>query len=272
MLSNPNLVHYACIAKGKTILAEFSSKEPGIELLACKCIEKTPPYHSMFSHTVGARTYVFLIHEPLAYFAIFDETLDKSESMWLLNRMKCAFEELAESGSIKGFDDDGDVFHNCFQSQFDPIFGEIMAMDLDMMDSSGSMAADSRNPSLDSTKGRRTSIVPLLGKQLKVLKKKKRLSVEANGDGGFKDAGVLVSEKKLDMGGDDVNGMLYTRDLKNGLLHGGGDHHHHYHHRQKAKQIWRKHVWVVLILDLLVCAVLFGIWLWVCRGFQCIDG
>ncbi|KAF5471919.1 hypothetical protein F2P56_008679 [Juglans regia] len=36
-------------------------------------------------------------------------------------------------------------------------------------------------------------------------------------------------------------------------------------HRQKSKQIWRKHVWVVLLLDLFVCSVLFVIWFWVCR-------
>lgn len=39
--------------------------------------------------------------------------------------------------------------------------------------------------------------------------------------------------------------------------------------RQKAKRIWKKHVWVVLMLDLFVCAVLFVIWLWVCSGFKC---
>ncbi|KAG7945353.1 hypothetical protein I3843_15G147800 [Carya illinoinensis] len=39
---------------------------------------------------------------------------------------------------------------------------------------------------------------------------------------------------------------------------------------QKSKQIWRKHVWVVLLLDLFVCSVLFVIWLWVCGGFNCI--
>ncbi|CAI8598508.1 unnamed protein product [Vicia faba] len=39
--------------------------------------------------------------------------------------------------------------------------------------------------------------------------------------------------------------------------------------RQKAKHIWKKHVWVVLMLDLFVCAVLFVIWLWVCSGFKC---
>ncbi|XP_058781448.1 phytolongin Phyl2.2 [Vicia villosa] len=39
--------------------------------------------------------------------------------------------------------------------------------------------------------------------------------------------------------------------------------------RQKAKRVWKKHVWVVLMLDLFVCAVLFVIWLWVCSGFKC---
>lgn len=42
-------------------------------------------------------------------------------------------------------------------------------------------------------------------------------------------------------------------------------------HRHKAKHVWKKHVWVLLLLDLFVCAVLFVIWLWVCSGFKCMS-
>lgn len=41
--------------------------------------------------------------------------------------------------------------------------------------------------------------------------------------------------------------------------------------KQKAKRIWRRHVWIVLGLDLAVCLILFGIWLFVCHGFECIE-
>ncbi|KAM1094204.1 hypothetical protein FF1_009241 [Malus domestica] len=125
-------------------------------------------------------------------------------------------------------------------------------------------SAASRNLSFGASKGKKMVLTPLLGKNpSEGLKKKRRLSGEVNDD-LCKD--VTAMEKKVDVC-DDANGGGF-RDFplptqKSGLLHSGG--------RQKAKQVWRRHVWVVLILDLFLCAVLFGIWLWVCRGFKCID-
>ncbi|GAV66187.1 hypothetical protein CFOL_v3_09697 [Cephalotus follicularis] len=248
MILNASLVFYACIAKGTTILVDFSSKESGIETLALGCIENTPAHHSMFSHTVRQRTYTFLIDDPIVYFVIFHENLDKSESIWFLDRLKSNFEEIMASGSILNFDY---VTSHCYQSHFNAIFGEMLALNLELVNSSPKK--ESQNPSLVTT--------PLLWKHIKALKKKKRSSGDANGDN--KD---VSEEKKVDVC-DDVDAC--SRDFnvsvhKNGGIYVGD--------RQKAKQVWRKHVWVVLTLDFIVCAVLLGIWLWVCRGFQCIDG
>ncbi|XVE58357.1 hypothetical protein DITRI_Ditri04bG0163500 [Diplodiscus trichospermus] len=262
MISDPNLIYYACIAKGPTILAEFSSKQAGIQSLAQKCIEKTPPFHTMFSHTVSKRTYTFLIDDPLAYFLIFHEDLEKSESIWFLNRLKCAFEEFLLTGLIMGTDN---LTPNCLQSHFDPFFSEIMALGLEFV---SSPTKESRNPSLESSsKGKRNLVAPLLGKPIKGLKKKRRLGGLEVKAGEAKDAGGGIGmENTVDVS-DDFRDFPVSMQKSGaaGFYVGGGD-------RQKAKQTWKKHVWVVLILDLLVCATLFGIWLWVCRGFQCIDG
>ncbi|GKV25592.1 hypothetical protein SLEP1_g35003 [Rubroshorea leprosula] len=260
MISNPNLIFYACVAKGPIVLAEFSPKEPGIESLAQRCIEKTPPNHSLFSHTASGRTYTFLIDDPFAYFAIYDETLHKSESVWFLKRLRCVLEELLETGLIA---DGDDLTSNCFQSQFNPVFCEMMALDLESVTCPGSESRGSRNPSIGSSKGKNGVAPPLgNGNPVKGLKKKRRLSAEANSD--WKDGGV---ENKMDVS-DDGNGVCRDFPAPVCMPKGGnfftGD-------RQKAKQIWRKHVLVVLFLDLVVCAALFGIWLYVCRGFQCID-
>ncbi|XWS50344.1 hypothetical protein CRYUN_Cryun12cG0080000 [Craigia yunnanensis] len=262
MISNPNLIFYACIAKGPTILAEFSSKEAGIESLAQKCIEKTPPLHSMFSHTVSKRTYTFLIDDPFAYFLIFHEDLEKSESFWFLDRLKCAFEDFLLTGLIVGTDN---LTPNCLQSHFNPIFSEIMALDLESVTSP---TKESRNSSLDSNKGKRTVVAPLLGNPIKELKKKKRSGgLEVKGGEAKDGGGGIGMENKVDVS-DGFRDFPVSMQKSGaaGFYLGGGD------RQQKAKQTWRKHVWVVLILDLLVCATLFGIWLWVCRGFQCIDG
>ncbi|KAJ0263168.1 Phytolongin [Hirschfeldia incana] len=251
MISDPRLLFYSCIAKGTVILAEFSSKnEQEIEALALRCIENIPPHHSMISQTVRKRTYASIIDGSFTYFAILDEAVTKTESLWLFTRLKSAIEALVSNGSAL----DDPTLH-CFQSKLDPVFAEIasgggnnnnkgLEPELGLVGS----PREIKNPILDSSKER--ALKPLLAKPLMVLKKnKKRLQTDA----------------KIDVGGGG-GGMSNSRGLpRNGLFH---DH----HHRQKAKQIWKKHVWVVLMFDVCICVVLFGIWLWVCQGFQCIQG
>ncbi|KAL0734539.1 hypothetical protein Bca4012_010749 [Brassica carinata] len=270
MITNPSLLSYTCIAKGTIVLAEFASKEePGIEDVALRCIENTPPHHSTFSHTVRKKTYTFSIDDDsFVYFAILDETMEKPESSWLLNRLRSAVEDLVRGGETLT-----NPSPRCLQSKMDPVFAEIVGggvdvdleLDMDLVGSPRSVARESRNPSIDSSKGRRASLIPLLGKQIKALKKKnKRLHTDDSGG----DVGTMKEtseKKKVDLCGNGNVGVS-RKQLRNGLL---TDHHHH---RQKAKQMWKKHVWVVLMFDFCICAVLFGIWLWVCEGFQCVNG
>lgn len=254
MITNPELIQYVCIAKGTTILSQFI-REPDLESIALKCIEKSPPLHSMFTHTIRKRTYTFLIKDPFVYFAIFDENMEQSQEIWFLNRIKCAFEEVIESGALKGVHSFSPY---CLQKECDPIFLEAMTLDLSLLNSSGSESKDSRNPSMDSTKGMKVVMTPLLGaKPSKGLQKKKKRpgSEKANGDSR---SGTL--EKKVDVF-DDVNGRDFSLPVQKVFAND----------RQKSKQIWRKHVWVVLLLDLFVCSVLFVIWLCICRGFKCVE-
>ncbi|KAK3229668.1 hypothetical protein Dsin_001549 [Dipteronia sinensis] len=259
MILNPNLIYYACIAGGSVILGEYLSKEHELaENLVQHCIDKTPPNHSMFSHTVCNRTYTFLIDDPFTYFAIFDDNLEKSESLWFLNRLKSAFEEMVESGSISDVEC---VFApGCFQAKFDSVLGEMMSLGLELLNSSrssGALLKDGRTWSFDSANGGRMAMAPLLGQQPgEGLKKKKKRSAGGEKEALNGDVREINVENKLDVCCDDVV-------MQKNVLYAG--------ERQKAKQIWKKHVWIVLVLDLVVCAVLFGIWLWVCRGFQCID-
>ncbi|XP_010445434.1 PREDICTED: phytolongin Phyl2.2 [Camelina sativa] len=281
MITNPSLLSYTCIAKGTIVLAEFISKEePGIEAVALRCIENTPPHHSMFSHTVRKKTYTFAIDDDsFVYFAILDETMEKSESFWVLNRLRSVMEDLIRLGGSDAETVVNNPVSLCLQSKLDPVFAEIVGggfgcvdvdleLDMDLVGSPRSVARESRNPSIDSSKGRRAALMPLLGKPLKALKKKKRLLHNHNEAKGGEDdsCGSMeeISEKKVDLCGNGNNGVL-RKEVRNGLF---SDH----HHRQKAKQIWKKHVWVVLMFDFCICAILFGIWLWICEGFQCIQG
>ncbi|KAG5251116.1 phytolongin Phyl [Salix suchowensis] len=233
MISNSNQVFYACIAKGPTIVAEFSpGEESGIEIIGQRCIEKTPPNHSMFSHTTCSKTYTFLIDDPFAYFAI--------------------LMRISRSPSIYGFEP-------CKE-------WEILALDADLVNAlMEESSKDSRNPRcLDSTNGKGAVIRPLLPKPTKFLmmmkkKKKKRPFGEANGDHYGGDLGN--NNKVNGVGEHDNRGFSVSMMQKSGGFYMGDG-------KQKAKQIWKKHVWVVLTLDLIVCAVLCGVWLWVCRGLS----
>ncbi|KAL4282121.1 hypothetical protein GQ457_03G014270 [Hibiscus cannabinus] len=252
MLSNPNLVFYACIAKGSIILAEFSSKEAGIESLARKCIEGTPPFHSTFSHTISERTYTFLIHDSFAYFLISHQDLDKSESIWFLNHLNSTLKDILLKGSAMGTP----IFtQNCLQSHFNPVFSKMVTLDSGLKTPPG-------KESLHSCKGE--------AQPNKGLKKKKRsgsMILIQGGEAKDGDSGKGM-ENKVDGGEQGRDHPVPTHKRDGGGLYAGGSG----GERQKAQQTWRKHVGVVLMLDLLVIATLFGIWLWVCRGFKCMKG
>ncbi|XP_065879604.1 phytolongin Phyl2.2 [Euphorbia lathyris] len=281
MISNPDLIFYACIAKGSIIVAEFSnSKQPGIEEIAQRCIEKTPVHHSVFSHTIRKKTYTFLFHDPFVYFVIFDEDLAKSESFLFLDRVKMAFDELIAANPVEDFD------YLCLQSTFHPVLSEILAFDSDLVNSFTDVGKVTRNPSMDLRSTGNVSS-PLLSKPGKnMMKKKKRPLVcgrsgsdgggggEANGDNqNFKEFSGSMMDNKVNHVGENGDIMMTNKEFSVSMHKNNGNNGFYFgDSKQKAKQIWRKHVWIVLILDLVICAVLFGIWLWVCRGFKCIDG
>ncbi|XP_057472966.1 phytolongin Phyl2.2-like [Actinidia eriantha] len=264
MTLNPNLIFYACISKGSTILAEFNSSDADLGTLAAKCLEKTPPLHTTFSHTVRKRTYTFFIDDPFAYFAISDENLENSDILSFLRSVKDAFDRIVISEGVKWNEN---FNSHCFQGEFNPVFHQLLAspVEFDGPNSPRETVKHDRTGSLDSPRGKRIGSVPLLGGDMSnSLKKKskKRFNVEANGDGKER----MMGENKVDVS----DAIVLSRDFsiamsKNGLF--GGDSQH-----QRAKRVWKRHVWVVLSLDLIVCLILFGVWLWICRGFKCIDG
>ncbi|KAF8008421.1 hypothetical protein BT93_K2179 [Corymbia citriodora subsp. variegata] len=260
---NPSLFLYICIARGgaaSSILAEFAGGDPDLLPLARQCALHAPPHHASFSHTLRRRSYTFLIADPLAYFVVSDEALEKSEVLRFLDRLRSSF-EAAVGREVARCPDDRSP--GCFQPQFDKVLRELMRPGGDSggdgFDSMTTSAESSRNPSLD---GGGAFMAPLLGSPGKGLKKKKRSNNESAAKGDAKD---LNFEDKVDVS-DEANGLCrdFPASIQKSSVHSG--------ERQRAKQVWKKHVWVVLTIDLVVCVALFGVWLWVCRGFQCIDG
>ncbi|CAI9771999.1 unnamed protein product [Fraxinus pennsylvanica] len=265
MVPDPDLVHYACIAKGTTVLAEFNSRDESLGSIAAKCLEKTPPFHSTFTHTVRRQTYTFLIHDPFAYFAIFDENMENFEGLAFLRSVKEAF-DVVYSGDL-GKRKLERLTSHCFQGEFSPVFHQLVGPGPEM-DSPGSPV------------GRRLVQSGVLCSDSGSLRGRsngdfgKRLFGEFKTGGGRGVKGRRHFEKKLNKDDDDDHeggeGIGLSREYsivmqKNGLYSGElmGQH--------KAKTVWKKQVWVILSLDLFICAILFIVWLWVCRGFKCID-
>ncbi|XP_052173408.1 phytolongin Phyl2.2 [Diospyros lotus] len=252
MISNPNLILYACVSKGTTILAEFNCRDADLADLASRCLEKAPQFHATFSHTVRKRTFTFLLDDPLIYFTIYDDALETSEALCFLRSVRDAFREIRVKSA-------GDLSSHSFQGEFNPVFHQLLTP---------APATEMESPPDAPKHGHAGSFsVPLLSgdstsKCLVMIKKKKKkrlFGVDANGES--KDG---LAENKVDVCDD--NGVILSRDFsKSGLFVNDSPH-------QKAKHVWKKHVWVVLSLDLIVCFILFAIWLWICRGFKCIDG
>ncbi|KAI4378183.1 hypothetical protein MLD38_015702 [Melastoma candidum] len=236
----PDHLLYACVATSTTILAQFSS-DPGLIPLAHRCIHSPPPFHSLFSHTCGNTSLAFLIHPPFLYFAIFLPPLPKPHRLRFLHRLKASFLALS--------DDPGRLDQSLLQREFEPMIPRLVP--------------PLGVPDADLDAGTRMLVVPSAGTSFEGLKKKKRGSGDYcwnNGEADRRKDGSFENRMEVR----DV--VCCSRDPGAGTVtKGPGD-------RMRAKQTWRRQLWVVLMLDVFFCLSLFVVWLWVCRGFQCIRG
>lgn len=252
-----NMIFYACIAKGTTILAEYMSNDEDLGAIALKCLEKTPQFHSMYSHTIRNKTYIYLIDDPFVYFGIFDGNLEKFLCVSFLKSVIDSFNRILDQNPLKRLDN---LNPHCFQGEFHPVFHQLVSILGMESPDSGELGASDESGSLGSMREKRVGLIPLLGGSEKnVMKKKRRFFGEASG--GKKD---VPKENKVDVCCDD--GITLSREFslvsshKNGLFV-----------VDKAKRVWKKQLWMVLSLDLIVCCIMFAIWLGICRGFKCIS-
>ncbi|KAI3860594.1 hypothetical protein MKX03_013494 [Papaver bracteatum] len=248
MVSDRNLVLYACISKGNTVLAEFSSGDLDLQTKALRCLEKAPDYHITYTHTVREKIYSFLMEDPFVYFAIVSEQFGKLQSFQFLDCVKQAFSKILEMKDVKRFEI---LTSHCFHEEFIPIFRSLMGYECKSNEfpssimSAGDLCNDSHNSR---------------SKHSENLRKKKN-SGEMDDE-----RNELPVENKVDLSCDDDRNLMHefsTSLLKSGSYMRNNGYLH-------AKKMWRRHVWTVLLIDLMICCVLFGVWLWICRGFECI--
>lgn len=255
MISNPNLIFYTCVATGTMILAEFNSRDTDMATLALKCIEKTPKHHITFTHTVHDQSHTFLIDGPFVYFAIYDKRLEYLEALSYLKSVRDAFDVINHnSGAYQSHN----LSPHCFQGEFNPVFHQLLASNVDFETPFSPRVCKTGDTSLKRA-GNRFGSTPLLGgtESPGTLKKKKKKRF-SNVDGR-----EGLYENKLEF----MDGDLSVSEQRNGGLSETSSSKGSY----KAKRVWKRHVWVVLILDLVICLILFCVWLWICKGFKCID-
>lgn len=234
---------YCCVAKGSRILYSYNSKDRELDALAALCLENAPPFHRWYLHTVGSRTFAYLMEGGCTYFAIVDPSLGNQEMLQFLKRIRERFRRVSSNG---------------FHDELVPVIRQLVASlermprppPADRMDAGLEEEAESRE-------GSSSGNTPLLGNSRHGKGKMEDELVEndefceENADRGVKidvppePAGRMSSEKS-------------SSSMRAQAQHIG-------------QRWWWRHVKVVVAADIIFCLVLLGIWLAVCKGFQCIS-
>ncbi|XP_057525784.1 phytolongin Phyl2.2 [Amaranthus tricolor] len=267
MISDPDLVLYTCIAhqhssESSTILAEFNSSDSSLQEFAHQCLNLVPPHHIIFTQTFHNRSYTFLINNGFVFFGIFDSKLAKSDQIRFLGRLKETIDHLIKGKSKFKFSS------YSLQGELHPIFPKLMSKSIDFDDLHLISNGVDHNSSNNNKKGLSLSMLSSskIGKGLK----KKKLSGDSltnSREALVDDKADFLSHNDYDYDDNEIKSREINHQNGNYLMDGIGSN----VGRHKAKKIWRRHVWIVLLMDLAVCLILFGIWLFVCHGFQCVE-
>jgi vesicle-associated membrane protein 7 len=255
------------------ILAEHSEGDAELEELAVQCLERVPPLHSRLTHTTRRKMYSFLMDGPFVYCAIVDEALEKSQAFVFLEHVRDEFKKLLKKRGCEG------LSSCCFDEEFGPVYKRLVAplvgvpqieKDRLMEEESKPQPAkthqaqvfnslNSSVPLYDNTQIQDLNNEPLLGHGKK---KKKDQATEVM------DIIRENGSKALDTG----NGLEVIAD---GNCPGGLSLQKSASFRSKGQQLaqrmWWRNVRLVLIIDVVICTILFGVWLVICSGFQCIS-
>lgn len=248
MSSSADNMVYCCIAKGKKAIYCYNSKDgdPQMESTSTLCLENAPSYHRHYIHTSGSRSYGYLMADGHIFFAIIDPSVGNAGALQFLERVRDVFRN---------------TNRNCFHDSLVPAVQRLVAS-LEKMPHAAFILEESveKGGSSDSSSCT-SSKVPLLGKSggRKDKKKAKDKAVSA-GDGEDEQHGTRGM--RIDVPPEEVGGMSLERSTSQSRLR----------RQQSSRSLWMRHVKIIIIVDAIVCLVLFGAWLAVCKGFQCVSG
>lgn len=231
-------VQYCCIARGTKKLHALNNGDHKVEQMADWSLANAPLYHSWYFHSMGGKTYGFLMEDGLVFFAIVDSCVDNLSILKFLEHVRDRFRISSRNG---------------FQDEIVPVIWQLIAsleniarqnMDQPRMESS------SPGDGSVSTKA------PLLGRSNSNRKKAKDSAIEVMGedDEDRPGRGGRASCSTESIGGISTQkGLSRTRSSQ--LI---------------GRKKWLRQVKIVIIIDVIVCLVLFAIWFGVCMKNNCV--
>lgn len=289
-----NLVYYSCVSKGPVIVAQYNGLgDADLQAIATECLDRVPPYHSRFTHATKNRRYSFLMDSEFVFCAIVDEALGKVAVFAFLEQVRNEFKRLLRAKGLLNIKDEtlqgcglGDDFAHTFKRLVAPLVG-IPQTEKCKMEEEAASARQGEDetetevcsptasaplygrPQPDSKprKDKRSlcSISPLLLKSNKHEKKKVRDQLTQVEEIMMESSGKALDKgQKLEVTVDGNTGGASGMSLqRTASMRTKG--------QQIAQRMWWRNVRVVLLLDFVVCAILFVVWLCVCRGFKCVS-
>lgn len=295
MDSRRNLVYYACVSRGPVIVAKYNDLgDAELQAIAAKCLDRVPPFHSRFTHTIKNRRYSFLMDSEFVYYAIVDEALPKVKAFSFLEQVRDEFKRLLRAKGLLNSKDEtlqgcglGDDFAPTFRRLVAPLAGIPQTEKRRMEEEEAATARQEEDetenevcsptasaplygkPQPDSKprkdKKSLCSIPPLLLKTNKHEKKKVRDQVTQVREIIMENSGkALDNGQKLEVTVDGNTGGAAALSLqRTASMRTKG--------QQIAQRMWWRNVRVVLLLDFVVCTILFVVWLCICRGFKCVS-
>ncbi|XP_062073133.1 phytolongin Phyl1.1 [Humulus lupulus] len=278
MGSIQNTVYYCCVAKGSRVLHEHSSGDHEMESLALLCLERTPPFHKLYFETMGKRTFGFLIEDGYVYFMIVDENVSNPGVLQFLEHLRDEFKKVAKWGSRGSLSSMNSI---SVQEQLLPVIRHLISSLENVSQGSRGWTGVTplihagSSPSPSSANGQievsTSTKAPLLGKSSKQEKKAKDHVI------AMRDVELEEHRKSTDHRGVNIDLNSATLDSSN---HGGSSSSIPLQKELGSMRIrsntpsirkkWWRQVRIVLAIDVAVCLVLLMIWLFICRGVECI--
>ncbi|XP_010542609.1 PREDICTED: phytolongin Phyl1.1-like [Tarenaya hassleriana] len=268
-----NTVHYCCVSRDNQILYSYNGGDPitTAKNLAALCLEKTPSFHKWYFETIGKRTFGFLMEDGLVYFAIVDEGLRRSRVLEFLEHLRDEFKKAAKRNSRGSFS--GMISSvNALQEQLVPVVCKLIASLERVSETTCDLKANltclsSSSPAVESaeqSEGSNSTKAPLLGRSIKQEKKKKGKDHVISFRGIELEEHRKSTDRENKSEGSDANSAASSleKDYPPRRGRSGGS--------QNIERKWRRQVQIVLAIDVAICLTLFGIWLAICQGIECI--